>query len=108
MFSIHTTHTCLFSWLIYLHTNSNDGKIPAGLILLGSSVATDVGVFGSIIDLVKIKQRVAAVNFEFAQITKVKAALKHITRCAIYQDSDLDNGGDDEELGDEQQQVSIC
>lgn len=108
MFSIHTTHTCLFSWLIYLHTNSNDGKIPAGLILLGSSVATDVGVFGSIIDSVKIKQRVAAVNFEFAQITKVKAALKHITRCVIDQDSDLDNGGDDEELGDEQQQVSIC
>lgn len=93
---------------MYLHTNSNDGKIPAGLVLLRSSVATDVGVFGSIIDLVKIEQRVTAVNFEFAQITKIKAALKHITKCVTDQDSDLDNVGDDEELGDEQQQVSIC
>lgn len=91
-----------------MYTNSKDGKIPAGLVLLGSSVATDLGLFGSISDLVKLKQRVAAVNFEFAQITKVKAAIKHIIRHTTDRGSDLDNGGDDEELGDEQQQVSTC
>lgn len=108
MFSLYANHTYLFSWLISFHTNSKAGKIPAGLILLGSSVATDLGLFGSISDLVKIKQRVAAVNFGFAQITKVKAAIKHIIRYATDQGSDLDNGGDDEELCDEQQQVSRC
>lgn len=107
MFTIHVTHTCLFSWLTYLATNSNGWKIPAGLLLLGSCAATDVGLFDSIINLVKIKQRVAAVNFESAQITKIKAALKHITRYATDQESDLDIGGDDEDLGDEHQQVSI-
>lgn len=105
MFSIYATHTCLFSRLIYLDTNSKDGKIPAGLISLGSGVATDMGLFGSIINLVKIKQRVAAVNFEFAQITKVKAALKHIIKYATDQG---DDGGDDEDPDDEEQQVSIC
>lgn len=87
-------------------TNSKDGKIPAGLVLLGSSVATDVGLFGSISDQVKIKQRVAAVNFEHAQVPKVKAAIKHIIRYVTDQGSGLDNGGY-EELGNEQQ-VSIC
>lgn len=89
-----------------MYTNSKDGKIPAGLVLLGSSVATDLGFFGSISEQVKIKQRVAAVNFEHAQITKVKAAIKHIIRYVTDQGSGLDNGGH-EELGDEQQ-VSIC
>lgn len=85
-----------------MYTNSKDGKIPAGL------VATDLGLFGSISDLVKLKQRVAAVNFEFAQITKVKAAIKHIIKYTTDRGSDLNNGGDDEELGDEHQQVSTC
>lgn len=105
---IYANHTYQTSWLISLYTNSKDGKIPAGLVLLESSVATDLGLFGSISDQVKIKKRVAAVNFEFAQITKVKAAIKHIIRNATDQGSDLDNGGDDDELGDEQQQVSFC
>ncbi len=91
-----------------MYTNSKDGKIPTGLVLLGSSVATDLGLFGLISDQVKIKQRVAAVNFKSAQITKVKAAIKHIIRYATDQGSDLDTGGDDEELGNGQQQVSIC
>lgn len=91
-----------------MYTNSKDRKIPAGLVLLGSSVATDLGLFSSISNLVKTKQRVAAVNFEFAEITKVKAAIKYIIRYATDQGSDMDNGGDDEELGEEQQQVSIC
>lgn len=91
-----------------MYTNSKDGKIPTGLVLLGSSVATDLGLFGSISDQVKNKQRVAAVNFEFAQITKVKAAIKHIVRYATDQVSDLGDGGNDEELDGEQQQVSIC
>lgn len=108
MFSINANRTCLFTWLIFLDTNSKDGKIPAGLILLGSSISTDVKLFGSIINLVEIKQRVAAVNFGFAQVTKVKAALKHIIRYATDQDSEFDNGENDEELGDGQQQVSIC
>lgn len=91
-----------------MYTNSKDGKIPAGLVLLEPSVATDLGLFGSISDQVKIKQRVAAVNFEHAQITKVKAAIKHIIRYVTDKGSGLDNGGHDEELGDERQQVSIC
>ena len=108
MFPIRAIHTYLFSWLISLNTNSKDRKIPAGLVLLGSSVATDLGLFSSISDLVKTRQRVAAVNFELAEITKVKAAIKYIIRYATGQGSDLNNGGDDEELGEEQQQVSIC
>lgn len=108
MFPVRAIHTYLFSWLICLNTNSKDRKIPAGLVLLGSSVATDLGLFSSISDLVKTKQRVAAVNFELAEITNVKAAIKYIIRYATGQGSDLNNGGDDEELGEEQQQVSIC
>lgn len=108
MFSIYAHHIYQISWLISLYTNSEDGKIPTGLVLLGSSVATDLGLFGSISDQVKNKQRVAAVNFEFAQITKVKAAIKHIIRYAIDQAPELGNVGDDEELGNEHQQVSIC
>lgn len=105
---IYANHTYQTSWLISLYTNRKDGKIPVGLVLLESSVVTDLGVFGSISDQVKIKQRVAAVNFEFPQISKVKAAVKHIIKYVTDQGSDLDNGGDNGELGDEQQQVSIC
>ncbi len=75
--------------------------------MAGPSIATDAGLFGSIISKVNLQERVAAVNMGFTQMTNVKYAVKHITKYT----TEVDPGSNDENSGDEEandhQQVSV-